>query len=75
MTNAHGKCVSAMAQARNAGLTQQQILAAAAACAARGLRGAALGACVAARDGVAATRTEAQERTKVRGKKKGKSKR
>ncbi len=72
--NAYGKCVSTMAHARNAGLTQQQILDAAAACAARGLRGAALGACVAARDGVAATRTEAQERTKVRGKKR-KSKR
>jgi hypothetical protein len=66
--NAYGKCVSTMAHARNAGLTQQQILDAAAACAARGLRGAALGACVAARDGVAATLTETQER-KVRGKK------
>lgn len=72
--NAYGKCVSTMAHARNAGLTQQQILDAAAACSARGLRGAALGACVAARDGVAATRTEAQERTKARGKK-GKGKR
>jgi hypothetical protein len=72
--NAYGKCVSAMAHARNAGLTHQQILDAAAACTARGLRGAALGACVAARDGVAATRTEAQERAKARGKK-GKGKR
>jgi hypothetical protein len=73
--NAFGKCVSTMAHARNAGLTQQQIMDAAAACAARGLRGAALGACVAARDGVAATRTESQEHAKARGKKKGKSKR
>ena len=67
--NAFGKCVSTMAHARNAGLTQQQILDAVATCRARGLRGAALGACVAARDGVAATLTEAQERAKVRGKK------
>ena len=74
--NAYGKCVSTMAKARNAGLTQQQILDAVAACTARGLRGGALGACVAARDGVAATRTEAQERAKARGKKgKGKPKR
>ena len=74
--NAYGKCVSAMAKVRNAGLTQQQILDAVAACTARGLRGGALGACVAARDGVAATRTEAQERAKARGKKgKGKPKR
>jgi hypothetical protein len=70
--NAYGKCVSTMAHARNAGLTQRQILDAVAACTSRGLRGAALGACVAARDGVAATLTEAQERTKARGKGKGK---
>jgi hypothetical protein len=67
--NAFGKCVSTMARARNAGSTQQQILDAVTTCRARGLRGAALGACVAARDGVRATRTEAQERAKVRGKK------
>lgn len=73
--NAFGKCVSAMAHARNAGRTQQQIMDAAAACTARGLRGAALGACVAARDGVAATRTERQEHAKAHGKKKHKSKR
>ena len=73
--NAFGKCVSTMAHARNAGLTQQQIMDAAAACAARGLRGGALGACVAARDSVSATRTEGQEHGKARGKKKGKSKR
>ena len=73
--NAFGKCVSTMAHARNAGQTQQQIMDAAAACTARGLRGAALGACVAARDGVSATRTERQERAKANGKKKGKSKR
>jgi hypothetical protein len=72
--NAHGKCVSTMARARNAGLTQQQILAAVTACRARGLRGAALGACVAATDGVAATRTERQERASAKGNGNGKSK-
>ena len=72
--NAYGKCVSTMAHAKNAGLTQQQILAAVAACQARGLKGAALGACVAARDGVAATLTEAQEKARANGKGKGKGK-
>jgi hypothetical protein len=77
--NAYGKCVSTMAHARNAGLTHQQILDAVAACRARGLRGAALGACVAAADRVAATRTEKQERAehgkrRDNGKGKGKKK-
>ena len=59
--NAFGKCVSTVAHARNAGKTQQQILDAIAACKAQGKKGAALGSCVAATDGVAATKTEAQE--------------
>lgn len=67
--NAFGKCVSTMAQARNAGQTQQQIVTAIAACKAKGLSGAPLGACVAAKDGVAATKTEAQEKAKKRKKK------
>ena len=68
--NAFGKCVSTMAHAKNAGQTQQQIMAAIAACKAKGLSRAALGSCVAAKDHVAATKTEAQE--KVRGKRKKK---
>jgi len=60
--NAFGKCVSAMAHARNAARTQQQIMGAIASCKAKGLRSARLGACVAAKDGVAATKTEAQEK-------------
>ena len=63
-SNGHGKCVSAVAKARNAGATQQQILAAIASCKAKGLKGTALGSCVAARDGVAATLTERQEHKK-----------
>ena len=59
--NAFGKCVSTIAHAKNAGQTQEQILAAIAACTAKGLKGGALGSCVAARDGVAATLTEKQE--------------
>jgi hypothetical protein len=62
--NAFGKCVSTIAHARNAGSTQEQILAAVAACSAKGLKGGPLGACVAATDGVASTLTEQQE-TKV----------
>ncbi|HZB34536.1 MAG TPA: hypothetical protein VE440_00550 [Gaiellaceae bacterium] len=69
--NAFGKCVSTMAHAKNAGQTQQQIMAAIAACQAKGLSGAPLGSCVAAKDRVAATKTEAQEKAKKR-KKKGK---
>ena len=67
--NAFGKCVSTMAHAKNAGQTQQQIMAAIAACQARRLSGAPLGACVAAKDRVAATKTEAQEKAKSRKKK------
>jgi hypothetical protein len=67
--NAFGKCVSTMAHAKNAGQTQQQIMAAIAACQSRGLSGAALGACVAAKDRVAATKTEKQEKAKSRKKK------
>jgi hypothetical protein len=73
--NAFGKCVSTIAHARNAGKTQQQILDAITACQGQGKKGAALGSCVAAKDGVAATLTEAQERGKSsshgKGKKKG----
>ena len=60
--NGFGKCVSTVAHARNAGKTEQQITDAVTACVAKGLKGGPLGACVAARDGVAATKTEAQER-------------
>ena len=66
-SNGFGKCVSAVAKARNAGATQEQILAAIASCKAKGLKGAALGACVASRDGVAATLTERQEHRKSKG--------
>lgn len=59
--NAFGKCVSAIAHAKSAATTQDQILAAIASCTAKGLKGGALGACVAANDGVAATLTEKQE--------------
>jgi hypothetical protein len=71
--NAFGKCVSATARAQNPSAARQhkQIMNAAKACKARGLKGGALGACVAARDGVAATKTEAQERKKGKGKRKG----
>jgi hypothetical protein len=56
--NAFGKCVSAMAKAKRAGtMTQAQaaITNAVAACKAEGLSAAELGACVAQRDGLAAT--------------------
>lgn len=59
--NAFGKCVSTIAHAKNGGSTQDQILAAITACSAKGLKGGALGACVAANDGVASTLTEKQE--------------
>lgn len=65
--NAFGKCVSATARAQNPSTQHQKIMAAVKACKARGLTGARLGACVAARDGVAATKTEAQERRKAKG--------
>jgi hypothetical protein len=61
-SNGMGKCASTMAKARNAGLTHAQIMEALAACTAQGKKGAALGACVAARDGTTATLTEAQEK-------------
>ena len=67
-SNGYGKCVAAVAKARNAGATQEQILAAIASCKAKGLKGTALGACVAARDGVAATLTERQEHKRKKGK-------
>jgi len=59
--NGFGKCVSSVAHARNAGKTEQQITDAVAACVTKGLKGGLLGSCVAARDGVAATKSEAQE--------------
>ena len=59
--NGFGKCVSTVAHARNGGKTAQQITDAVTACTAKGLKGSALGSCVAAKDGVAATKTEAQE--------------
>ncbi|HWN22528.1 MAG TPA: hypothetical protein VNP93_11180, partial [Gaiellaceae bacterium] len=61
-SNGFGKCVSAVAKARKPGATQESILAAIERCKAQGLKGAALGSCVAARDGVAATKTEQGER-------------
>jgi hypothetical protein len=71
-SNGFGKCVSSVAKARNAGATQEQILAAIASCKAKGLKGVDLGRCVASRDGVAATATEAQEHSKAAKGKKGK---
>jgi hypothetical protein len=68
-SNGFGKCVSSVAKARNAGATQEQILAAIESCKAKGLKGVALGRCVAARDGVAATATERQEHAKAKAKK------
>jgi hypothetical protein len=72
--NAFGKCVSAMAKARRNGtLTQAQqvILNAAQECRSQGLRGAALGACVSARDGLPATRSDPANGSRGKGKKKG----
>jgi hypothetical protein len=74
--NAFGKCVSAMAKARKAGTltsSQSAIMSAVRTCKAQGLRGAELGACVSARDGVAATRSDPANES--RGKKKGKKNR
>lgn len=65
-SNGYGKCVSAVAKARNAGATQAQILAAITSCKAKGLKGTSLGACVASRDGVTATLSEAQEHPKAK---------
>ena len=67
-SNGYGKCVAAVAKARNGGATQEQILAAITSCKAKGLTGTALGACVAARDGVAATLTERQEHKRKKSK-------
>lgn len=61
--NGYGKCVSTVAHARNVGKTEQQITDAVTACVAKGLKGSALGSCVAAKDGVSATKTEAEERS------------
>lgn len=69
-SNGFGKCVSAAAKARNLAATHASIMNATKACKARGLKGEALGQCVAATDRVAATATEAKEnapRGKARG--------
>ena len=71
-SNGIGKCVSATAKARNADAQHTQIMNASKSCKAQGMRGAKLGQCVAARDNVAATKTEAQEHSKA---KKGKGRR
>ena len=63
-SNGYGKCVSAVAKAKKGNVTQAAILAAIESCKAKGLKGAPLGSCVAARDGVAATLTEAAEHKK-----------
>jgi hypothetical protein len=68
-SNGIGKCVSATAKARNASTQQTQIMNASKTCKAKGLKGAKLGQCVAARDNVAATKTEAQEHKKAKGRK------
>ena len=65
-SNGFGKCVSTAAKARSLPTMQAQIMTAAKACKAKGLRGQKLGACVAARDNVAATLTEAQEKAKAK---------
>jgi hypothetical protein len=78
--NGMGKCASTLAHARKAGLTHERIMESLAECIAAGKTGAALGACVAARDGVSATLTEAKEAKQAkaakrkRGKAKGKNK-
>ena len=68
-SNGIGKCVSATAKARNASTQQARIMNASKTCKAKGLKGAKLGQCVAARDNVAATKTEAQEHKKAKGRK------
>lgn len=67
--NGFGKCVSTTAKNKR---TAEAQTAAIAACTARGLKGLALGRCVAARDGIAATRTEAAERKAAKKAKKAK---
>jgi hypothetical protein len=67
-SNGFGKCVSAAAKARNLSATHASILNATKTCKARGLKGEALGRCVAATDRVTATTTEAKEnKGKARG--------
>jgi hypothetical protein len=65
-SNGIGKCVSATNKARNADAQQTRIMNASKACKAKGLKGAKLGQCVAAKDNVAATKTEAQEHRKAK---------
>ena len=72
--NGMGKCASTLAHARNAGRTHEQIMEALEECIAQGRTGAALGACVAARDGVSATLTERQEARKSKAAKRKKGK-
>jgi hypothetical protein len=63
--NAFGKCVSAMAKAKRAGTltqAQQAIVSATRECKASGMTGAALGACVSGRDGLAATKADRADR-------------
>jgi hypothetical protein len=75
--NAFGKCVSAMAKAKRQGTsaaTQAAIVNTSAACKAEGLRGAALGACTSARDGLAATPAD-ESKGKAKGKAKSKKRR
>jgi hypothetical protein len=69
--NAYGKCVSAMAKP-NSGSVHSAILNATKACKAKGMKGAQLGACVSARDGVAATKADKADQA---GKGKGKKRR
>ncbi len=66
-SNGFGKCVSSAAKARKGGTVHTAVMSASRACKAKGLKGEALGQCIAARDGVAATKTEAAE-SKARGK-------
>jgi hypothetical protein len=72
--NAHGKCVSAMAKAKSSGSMQNAILNATQACKSSGMKGAELGACVSARDGVAATKADKANRG-GKGKGKGRNQR
>jgi hypothetical protein len=70
-SNGMGKCVSAAAKARNLAAQHAQIMSAAKTCKARGLKGEALGRCIAATDRLAVTATEAQEKNVPKGKAKG----
>ena len=67
--NAFGKCVSAMAKAKqngNAAAVQTAIMNAVQTCKAEGLRGEPLGACVSARDGIAATKADPAKKGRKR---------